>query len=84
MDGQADPITLKIGDIMMIGTDGIWEARNTSDETYGKKRLLDLIIDHKDESAEQIASIVVKSVLDFCSDCAPTDDITLVVIKCTA
>ena len=82
--GQADPITLKIGDIMMIGTDGIWEARNTSDETYGKKRLLDLIIDHKDESAEQIASIVVKSVLDFCSDCAPTDDITLVVIKCTA
>jgi sigma-B regulation protein RsbU (phosphoserine phosphatase) len=55
---------------------------NTSHEMYGKERLLDLIATHKDKSAEQIASVVVKSVLDFCSDCAPRDDITLVVIKC--
>ena len=81
---RADPIALQTGDIVMIGTDGIWEARNASDDMYGKERMLDLIAAHKDDSAEQIAAAVVESVLDFCSDSAPTDDITLVVIKCTA
>jgi len=80
--GQADPITLQAGDIVIIGTDGIWEARNPSDEFYGKERLHNLIMTHKDETAGQIASAVVESVLDFCSDVSPTDDITLVVIKC--
>ena len=81
--GRADPITLRAGDIVIIGTDGIWEARNASEEQYGKKRLLDFITTHKDESAEQMASSVVESVLEFCSDSAPADDITLIVIKCT-
>ncbi|OHB76017.1 MAG: hypothetical protein A2Z25_22225 [Planctomycetes bacterium RBG_16_55_9] len=82
--GQADRVTLLAGDIVIIGTDGIWEARNASDEMYGKERLLNLISAHKDESAGQMASSVVASVLEFCSDSAPTDDITLVVIKCVA
>ena len=81
--GQADPITLRAGDIIIIGTDGIWEARNASDEIYGKDRLLDLILTHKDKTAGEMATAVVESVLDFCSDSVPTDDITLVVIKCT-
>ncbi len=80
--GQTNPIALQSGDIVIIGTDGIWEARNPSDEFYGKERLHNLIMAHKDETAEQIASAVVESVLGFCSDSAPSDDITLVVIKC--
>jgi serine phosphatase RsbU (regulator of sigma subunit) len=50
---------------------------------YGKKRLTDLISLHKDKSARQIASLVVESVLEFCSDTAPADDVTLLVVKCT-
>jgi len=80
--GQTNPIALQSGDIVIIGTDGIWEARNPSDEFYGKERLHNLIMAHKDETAEQIASAVVESVLGFCSDSTPSDDITLVVIKC--
>ncbi|MHC4144749.1 MAG: SpoIIE family protein phosphatase, partial [Planctomycetota bacterium] len=81
---QGGPVTLQPGDIVLIGTDGIWEAFNASDEMYGKKRLIDLIGVCKDKSAEQIASSVVESVLDFCSGTTQTDDITLVVIKCTS
>ena len=82
--GQADPVTLRAGDIVVIGTDGIWEALNISDQMYGKERLTDLISLHKDKSARQIASLVVESVLEFCSDTPPADDITLLVIKCIA
>jgi len=81
--GQSDPVTLGSGDIVLVGTDGIWEASNTSGQMYGRQRLIDLIGLHKDESAEQIASSVVESVLDFCSGAPQTDDITLLVIKCT-
>lgn len=81
--GQADPVTLQAGDIVVIGTDGIWEAHNASGRMYGKERLTDLISLHKSKSARQIASLVVESVLEFCSDTAPADDITLLVIRCT-
>jgi len=81
---QANPVTLRTGDIIVIGTDGIWEAINSSDQMYGKERLTDLISLHKDKSARQIASLVVESVLEFCSDTPPADDITLLVIKCIA
>jgi sigma-B regulation protein RsbU (phosphoserine phosphatase) len=81
--GQAEPVTLCAGDIVVIGTDGIWEAQNASGEMYGKKRLTDLMSLHKDQSARQIASLIVESVLEFCSDTPPADDITLLVIKCT-
>ncbi len=81
--GRSDPVTLHAGDIVLVGTDGIWEASDTSGQMYGKERLIELIGLHKDESAQQIASSVVKSVLDFCSGAPQTDDITLLVIKCT-
>jgi sigma-B regulation protein RsbU (phosphoserine phosphatase) len=80
---QADPVTLWSGDIVVVGTDGIWEAQNASGRMYGKERLIELIRLHKDKSARQIASLVVESVLEFCSDTPPADDITLLVIKCT-
>ena len=80
---QVDPVTLCVGDIVIVGTDGIWEAQNASDQMYGKGRLIDLISLYKDKSAQQIASLVVESVLEFCSDTPPADDITLLVIKCT-
>jgi len=80
---QADPVTLQAGDIVVIGTDGIWEAHNTSGQMYGKQRLIDLISVKKGKSAREIASSVVESVLEFCLDTAPADDVTLLVIKCT-
>ena len=79
---QGGPITMESGDIVLIGTDGIWEAFNASGQMYGKERLVDLIKEYKDESAQQMASSVVESVLDLCSGTALTDDVTLLVIKC--
>jgi sigma-B regulation protein RsbU (phosphoserine phosphatase) len=81
--GRSDPVTLHAGDIVLVGTDGIWEAADTSRQMYGKERLIELIDQHKDESAQQIAASVVESVLDFCSGAPQADDITLLVIKCT-
>lgn len=80
---QGGPVTLRAGDIVLIGTDGIWEAFNASGRMYGKERLNTLMGEQSHQSAEQIASAVVESVLEFSAGAARTDDITLLVIKCT-
>jgi sigma-B regulation protein RsbU (phosphoserine phosphatase) len=78
---QAGPIYLEKGDIVVIGTDGIWEAQNTSGEFFGRKRFLEIIRDASHKKAEKICSEVIESVIRFCGSAAQADDITLVVAK---
>jgi sigma-B regulation protein RsbU (phosphoserine phosphatase) len=80
--GNSGPVTLEVGDIVVVGTDGIWEAADTSEQMYGKERLIDLIEQKKGESANKLAAAVVESVVHFCSGAPQTDDVTLLVIKC--
>ena len=78
---QAGPVTLETGDILLVGTDGIWEAENPVGEPYGKERLYELIQTNREYSAEQIVNTVIESVETFSAPVPPTDDITLIVIK---
>jgi sigma-B regulation protein RsbU (phosphoserine phosphatase) len=80
--GSSDSVRLQVGDVVVVGTDGIWEATDASGQMYGKQRLIESIKRHKDESARQIASAIVESVLEFYAGATQTDDITLIVIKC--
>ena len=79
--GQAGPVTLESGDIIVIGTDGIWEATNAAGEMFGKGRLRKIIADRADDSAADIHTAVIDAVTDFRAGCPQEDDITLVVIK---
>ena len=72
---------LKDGQILILGTDGIWEASNKDGEFFGKKRLWDLIDLKKNSSAESIASGIFAAVQDFTGRVKQEDDLTVVVIK---
>lgn len=74
---------LSDGQIILIGTDGIWETRNASDEFFGKKRLKDLVRLHRGASADQILSAVIEAIENFRRNPKRLDDVTLVVIKVT-
>ena len=73
--------SLSVGDILVIGTDGIWEARNPKGEMFGKQAVSDLIADNADRSAGDILAAVVGAVDRFQDGTDREDDITLVVIK---
>ncbi|NNK95538.1 MAG: SpoIIE family protein phosphatase, partial [Desulfobacterales bacterium] len=72
---------LKTGQVMVIGTDGIWEACNSDGEMFGKSRFKAIIRRHAAESAETILNHVFHEHTAFCRGLLPEDDITLVVIK---
>ena len=78
---QEGPITLASGDVVLIGTDGIWEAANPDKALFGKDRLRELLTARAGDSADEIHTAVVQAVSDFRQTAPQADDITLVVIK---
>ena len=69
------------GQIMLIGTDGIWETANNADEKFGKERVREIIRQNQQSSARDILQAVTDRLATFRQDNTPQDDITLVVIK---
>lgn len=78
---QGGPVFLKAGDVVVIGTDGIWEAQNEGGVMFGKDRLRNIIIRESEKSANEICSRIIDDVTNFSSPTPQLDDITLVVIK---
>jgi sigma-B regulation protein RsbU (phosphoserine phosphatase) len=78
---QAGPIVLAPGDVLVVGTDGIWEARNDRGEFFGKERFRDVLQKAAAHTADEIGTAVIDGVLQFVGAAPRVDDITLVVIK---
>jgi sigma-B regulation protein RsbU (phosphoserine phosphatase) len=71
------------GQIIMMGTDGIWEAQSPQGEMFGKERFKDIIRNNAGRPAKDIIQAVIKDVDRFCHPLEKADDITLVVSKIT-
>lgn len=69
------------GQIILIGTDGIWESQNSRREMFGKKRFKDLVRAHAHEPAKDILTGVIAGLDEFRHPLEIEDDVTLVVIK---
>jgi sigma-B regulation protein RsbU (phosphoserine phosphatase) len=67
--------------IIVIATDGIWEARNPNGEMYGKDRLQEIIRQKAAATAKEIQSTIFESIRRFQKNARLEDDMTLVVIK---
>jgi sigma-B regulation protein RsbU (phosphoserine phosphatase) len=72
------------GQIILIGTDGIWEAENLHGERYGKDRVKKILRRHRESSSQKIVQAIIEAVVDFRQTQKQNDDITLVVIKLTS
>lgn len=69
------------GQVILLGTDGLWETRNPSGEMFGKDRLFSLLRRHAAGSADDISRAVVEHLNDFKGGAEFEDDATLVVVK---
>ncbi|OON67968.1 hypothetical protein B0919_14965 [Hymenobacter sp. CRA2] len=69
------------GDVMVMYTDGIVEARNAQDEEYGEDRLRQLLERSHYLEAEEIKQSIIRDLEEFSRGLPPFDDQTLLVIK---
>lgn len=69
------------GQILLIGTDGIWESRNAQGQMFGKERFRRVISDHPRQTAGEILQAVIDELNRFSHPLEKEDDVTLVVVK---
>jgi phosphoserine phosphatase RsbU/P len=74
---------LKKGQVIIIGTDGIWEGHNKSGEMFGKDRIKEIIRDTAAFSSDVILNEIFQEYTHFIQGTQPEDDVTLVAIKTT-
>jgi sigma-B regulation protein RsbU (phosphoserine phosphatase) len=77
---RVDNTHLEKGDLVVLYTDGVTEARGAS-EMYGEKRLADKIQEFSSLTPKEICQHLLDDVLQFSSGSEESDDKTLVVIK---
>lgn len=69
------------GQIIVIGTDGIWETHNPQGDAFGKEALRNIIRSQAQQPAQEILRAVILALENFRSSGAQEDDITLVIVK---
>jgi serine phosphatase RsbU (regulator of sigma subunit) len=72
---------LSKGQIIVLATDGFWEAQNAAGEMFGKDRIYDLIRANSALSAKGILNILMDMLHRFTRGKNFEDDVTLMVIK---
>jgi sigma-B regulation protein RsbU (phosphoserine phosphatase) len=72
---------LSPGQIILFGTDGVWEMPNAQGEAYGKDRLKDVIRKTAPGTAEEISQAIRQQLATFRGDARQEDDVTFVVVK---
>jgi len=74
-------IHLHPGDLMLIYSDGLTEARNEAGTFFGEQRLINLLPQYQDLPTEKIGKKLVSAVEHFIGDARQNDDLSLVVIR---
>jgi sigma-B regulation protein RsbU (phosphoserine phosphatase) len=74
-------VILEVGDILVFHSDGIAETANTEGQFFGVTRLRKLIEQHHENTAAEIADLVLREVDWFTQNAPLSDDRTLVVLK---
>jgi serine phosphatase RsbU (regulator of sigma subunit) len=70
-------IVLPSNSLLVIYTDGITEATNSSDEFYGEERLRSVMIENETKSAGEICEAIWLSLQEYLGDAPQQDDVTV-------
>lgn len=75
-------VEFRPGDILLMYTDGVVEARNKQDEEFGLKRLEEVVRAASGKRAHEIVQAIITAVDEYSVDVGgPEDDLTVSVVK---
>jgi sigma-B regulation protein RsbU (phosphoserine phosphatase) len=78
--GCARPIPLNPGDLLLLATDGIWEAPSPDGDRFGTARVAQTVACYRHDSARELVNDLYHTVRAFSQNSPQHDDITAVVL----
>ncbi len=78
---EESTLTMQPGDVIVFFSDGILDARTPDGESFGRKRLEEIVTQSCAGSAEEVVNTIFDATCEYCHDLAPFDDKTVVVLK---
>lgn len=80
---ESNEFNYRTGDIMVLYTDGVTEAKNTKGEQFGYDRLVEVLLEVKDLEPKQIQEHLIKRLYEFSGTTNIDDDYTTMIVKFT-
>ncbi len=82
-DAEYEEFTISTlpGDVIVFFSDGILDANTPDGESFGRKRLEQIVAETCGGSAEDVVNAIFDATCEYCHDLAPFDDKTVVVLK---
>jgi phosphoserine phosphatase RsbU/P len=77
-------LSLDLGELLLLYTDGLTEARNSADEEYGIHRVKSVAAAHHASAPDGLISECLSDWQNFTAGAKQTDDVTLLAIRRTA
>jgi serine phosphatase RsbU (regulator of sigma subunit) len=81
LDLEDRRIQMAPGDLLVLYTDGVTEARDRRGRLFGERRLGTAVSATAERSATDVAAAVLETVMTFAGDVPLPDDLTLLVVK---
>jgi len=78
---QSSPLHLHQGDILVVYSDGLTEARNQREEMFGAERLLEIIQQEAPSGSHAFQQKFLNAVEEFTQGMPQRDDITFLVVE---
>lgn len=78
---QQEQVEMIPGDVLLLYTDGVTEAKNADDEEFGEERLAQLVEKYSGLTAHEMARRISHDVHTFNAPDKTMDDLTLSVVK---
>jgi len=74
-------LTIESGQMLVLYTDGLTEARNSTEEEYGRDRLVESVRKCRDLSAREMIDYIHRDLITWTDGQGADDDVTIFIIK---
>jgi len=79
---ESADVTMGAGDVLLLYSDGVTEARDPTGEEFAEERLETFLREHRDLVPEALVKALIDEVRRFTSAEQLADDVTVVAIRC--
>ena len=80
---KEESFQLKTGDLFIVYSDGVTEARNEAGDFFGENKLKELLTNIDGLTASQAGTKILETVDNFIGEARATDDLSMIILRHT-